>query len=114
MALWEMGVRQLRIPLSDLRHARTRERMRALRRNGQAFTVYSRAVLSDNLRDLLLEHADLVDGWEVIAPLRGLDGVVPDRECSGSGATMPRSPSISSASAPASEAMASSRRTPSA
>lgn len=75
MVLWEMGIRQLRVPIADLRNPATRERMRALARNGQAFTVYTHLVPAGALRDLLIEHADLVADWEVIAPLAGIDAV---------------------------------------
>jgi hypothetical protein len=75
MALWEMGVRHLRIPLADLRDPATRERMRALQRCGHTFTVYTHGVPSGASRDLLIAHADLLVEWELIAPLRGIDAV---------------------------------------
>jgi len=75
MALWEMGVRRLRVPARDLANPLTRERMRVLRRVGNEFTVYTHGVPSGELRDALVAHAGLVSAWEVIAPLRKLDEV---------------------------------------
>jgi hypothetical protein len=74
MALWEMGVRRLRVPMADLRDARTRERMRVLRACGHEFTVHSHGV-PQGLAALLGEHADLVSSWEVIAPLAGIESL---------------------------------------
>jgi Icc-related predicted phosphoesterase len=66
MALWEMGVRKLRIPFQDLEDPRTRERIRALARLGHQFTVYTLEVPAGRARDLLLEHHELVEAWEVV------------------------------------------------
>ena len=65
-ALWEMGVRKLRVPLQDLADPRVCARMRDLRAIGHEFTVYSYGVPQDGpARAALVEHADLVDVWEV-------------------------------------------------
>lgn len=66
MALWEMGLRKLRVPFQDLEDPRTRARMRELRRLGHAFTVYTLEVPTGRARDLLLEHHELIDAWEVV------------------------------------------------
>ncbi len=66
MAIWEMGLRKLRVPFQDLEDPRARERMRDLRRLGHAFTVYTLDVPRGRARDLLLEHHELVDAWEVV------------------------------------------------
>ncbi len=71
MALWEMGVRRLRVPAMDVANPATRERMRALRRMGHEFTVYTHGVPSGAVRDALIKHCDLVAAWEVIATWRG-------------------------------------------
>ncbi len=66
MALWEMGLRKLRVPLQDLEDPRARERMRALQRLGHAFTVYTLEVPRGRARELLIEHHQLVEAWEVV------------------------------------------------
>lgn len=76
MALWEMGVRRLRIPLRDLANPATRERMRVLKRAGHEFTVYTHAVPPGDLRDVLTDHCDLISVWEVIAARRNFGAVL--------------------------------------
>jgi 3',5'-cyclic AMP phosphodiesterase CpdA len=66
MALWEMGLRKLRVPFQDLEDPRTRARMRDLRRLGHTFTVYTLEVPNGRARDLLIEHHELIDSWEVV------------------------------------------------
>jgi len=66
MALWEMGVRKLRVPFQDLEDPRIRERMQVLRTLGHRFTVYTLDVPRDRARDLLIEHHEVVDAWEVV------------------------------------------------
>lgn len=72
MALWEMGICRLRVPIGDLSNSRTRERMRVLKQSGNEFTVYTHNVPSAAVCELLVEHAELVDAWEIIAPLAGI------------------------------------------
>ena len=67
LALWEMGVRTLRVPFQDLEDAGVRERMRLLRHMGHRFIVYTFDVPRGRTRDLLIEHHDVVDTWEVVA-----------------------------------------------
>ncbi len=68
LALWEMGVSKLRVPLADLAREGTRERIRALRARGHAFVVFSVGIPGEREQGTLLAHHDLFDGWEVIVP----------------------------------------------
>ena len=77
LALWEMGIRHLRIPIVDLADGRLVERMRALADCGHRFTVYSHAVPADELCRALRANAGLIDAWEVIAPLAVVDEIAP-------------------------------------
>jgi predicted phosphodiesterase len=67
LALWEMGIRKLRVPLQDLLDPATRDRLRALRRSGHEFTVHTLDVPQGRARDILVEHGDLVTALEVVA-----------------------------------------------
>lgn len=71
LALWDLGVRKLRVPFGDLAAADTRARMADLRRMGHSFQPFSFGVPADI--GPLLRHAELVDAWEVILPPGGLD-----------------------------------------
>ncbi len=68
LALWEMGIRKLRVPFQDLEDPAVRDRMRVLRRLGHDFTVSTFDVPGGRARDLLIEHHDLVAALEVVAP----------------------------------------------
>lgn len=72
MAVWEMGLRKLRVPFQDLEDPRTRARMRDLHRLGHTFTVYTLEVPTGRARDLLIEHHELVDAWEVVCSWPGV------------------------------------------
>ena len=74
MALWEMGIRRLRVPVADLIDARVRERMRVLQLSGHAFTVHSHG-FTPAMGELIAQHAALIGAWEVVAPLAGLERV---------------------------------------
>lgn len=65
MALWEMGVRKLRVPLRDLQVAGNRERMRQLQRQGQEFTLFSFGVPDARNRQLIFENQDIFSAWEI-------------------------------------------------
>lgn len=68
MTLWELGVRKLRVPISDLIEDATRERMQALREMGHEFTVFCFETPSKAAIESLANHPDLVDVLEVVIP----------------------------------------------
>jgi 3',5'-cyclic AMP phosphodiesterase CpdA len=68
LALWEMGIRNLRVPYTDLLDSATRERMYALRTIGHRFTVFHYDMPQDRLREILLKHNELVSSLELIVP----------------------------------------------
>ena len=69
MALLEMGVRQLRIPQTDLTVKRHRQRLKALTHQGFEFTLFSCGVPDKELIDLISRHGSLIRAWEIAAPL---------------------------------------------
>lgn len=70
LALWDLGIRKLRVPIGDLLDSTTRERMRALKSLGHEFTVFTYGVPNGQKKETLVRHHDLVDVWEVIVPWR--------------------------------------------
>ncbi|RMF86124.1 MAG: serine/threonine protein phosphatase [Nitrospinota bacterium] len=67
LALGDLGIRRLRIPIGDLLEAETRERMRTLRAQGYAFTVFSIGLPSPRLRETVARYHDLLEAWEVVS-----------------------------------------------
>ncbi len=65
MALWELGVRRLRVPLRDLLHQPTRDRMRELRAFGQEFVLFTFGAPTDRDRTMIDRHHDLFSAWEI-------------------------------------------------
>ena len=65
MALWEMGVKKVRVPLQDLENDYVRERMSVLQQHGLQFTVFSFGALTVGQQDTLLQHQSLVHSWEL-------------------------------------------------
>jgi calcineurin-like phosphoesterase family protein len=73
MAMWEMGLKGLRVPLQDLMDPPTRRRMEIMCSVGHRFQAYlygmpteeETRVLADNAS--LLERLELVLGWEDVA-----------------------------------------------
>ena len=71
MALWEMGVRKLRIPWHDLANPLTRKRLWVLRDHGHEFTLFSYGLPSEKNLHLLAENQQLLSAWEIAySPLR--------------------------------------------
>jgi len=68
LALWEAGIRHLRLPIADLLAAQTRTRLRALKRRGFTFTFFATAPLPTATREQLTMYRDLVDSIELVAP----------------------------------------------
>jgi hypothetical protein len=68
LALWELGIRKLRVPISDIADEETIQRILALRPLGFDFTFFSIGLPDDQIKEALIQHHDLVDCWEIIAP----------------------------------------------
>ncbi len=80
MALWEMGVRRVRIPLRDLLLPERAERLRALHGHGQRFTLFTFGDPPARVRDLVARHRDLLSSWEI-----GLNFEALERDIAGVG-----------------------------
>lgn len=76
LALWEMGLRRMRVPGQDLVRLETRHRMKLLSELGHVFTVYCYGVPNHALAQLLVEHRQWVDTLEVITPWRRIDETI--------------------------------------
>lgn len=66
LALWEMGIRNLRVPMDDLLDPATRARMSALRQQGIYFTVFHFGWPHESSLEVAQAHAHLLDGIELV------------------------------------------------
>ena len=73
LALWEMGVRKLRVPFQDVLDERLRERMRDLKRIGMEFSIFSYKVPTPELCDAINAHQGLLSAWEMAVPPEEID-----------------------------------------
>ncbi len=69
MALWEMGVRDLRVPLDDLANSETGARMAELAALGHRFTAYSYGLPKGAAAEAMKTKGGILEAWEVIAPI---------------------------------------------
>jgi hypothetical protein len=65
MALWEMGIKKLRVPFTDLNNALTRLRMRELQRQGREFTLFSYGIPGMQQIERVNKYAALLENWEI-------------------------------------------------
>lgn len=66
MAMWEMGLRGLRVPLHDLTDERVRRRMALMVDVGHTFQVYLYGMPNPAQLEVLKAHSDLVDRLELV------------------------------------------------
>ena len=66
LAMWEMGMRRMRVPIQDLLDAKTRRRMKIMHGAGHLFQVHTYGVPAPDVRPLLAEHADLIYRLEIV------------------------------------------------
>lgn len=66
LALWEMGIGHLRVPIDDLLKSRTRERMLALAAQGAHFTVFLFGWPDANAIECMAEHRHMLQAVEII------------------------------------------------
>jgi len=70
LALWEMGVKRLRVPWHDLTEQRTRERMVGLKKMGHLFHLFIYDLPTPQLLEALRHHRELLESIEIIIPWR--------------------------------------------
>jgi hypothetical protein len=70
LALWEMGVRRMRIPWQDLADNRIRVRMKAMQELGYSFTLFMYDTPSRELYNIIRENCSLLEALEIIIPWR--------------------------------------------
>lgn len=80
MALWELGIRKLRVPMRDLLVPENRDRMRVLCDHGHEFTLFSFGEPKPHERENILTHQDIFRAWEIT-----VNWDVIDQEASGIG-----------------------------
>ena len=66
-ALWEMGIRDLRIPISDLLNPRVSDRVKRLSALGHRFTVVMFGLPNEERRAALADHSAGIKAIEVVA-----------------------------------------------
>ena len=66
MAMWEMGLKGLRVPTQDLVDAKTRRRMGIMKSVGHLFHVYKYGMPNDSELALLSANSHLVDRLELV------------------------------------------------
>ena len=66
-ALWEMGIKDCRIPISDILDARVSNRVKELMALGHRFTVVMFGLPNEKRRAALADHADGIKAIEVVA-----------------------------------------------
>ena len=89
MTLWELGVRKLRVPISDLLEDDTRARMGALRGMGHEFTVFCFEAPSREAVEMIARHRDLVDVLEIIVPWQDAASTVARMAAAGNSIPVP-------------------------
>lgn len=80
LALWEVGVRHLRMPLRDLLNPDYVERMRHMTDVGHTFTAFTVGVPTGEVFAALKTHQSLLSGLEIIIPWATVDSRVSEIE----------------------------------
>jgi len=75
LALWETGIRTVRLPLTDLTDETTRRRLRELHRMGSRYGFFT---VNAPKPDVIVEHKSLVDFLEVILPWETVHDTLPE------------------------------------
>jgi len=73
LALWEMGIRKVRIPFQDLLDERLRSRMAELQAIGMEFSIFSYKIPAPELIDIIERNSTLVSSWELAVPPEEID-----------------------------------------
>lgn len=73
LALWEMGIRKVRVPFQDFLDERLRDRMQDLKSIGMEFSIFSYKLPAPELLDLIAAQDSPVSAWELAVPPEEMD-----------------------------------------
>jgi hypothetical protein len=73
LAMWDLGIVKLRVPLSDLTDDRIRRRMIDLHELGQRFTVFTFGLPDEAVLHVMAANRTIVARWEMVLPLWALE-----------------------------------------
>ncbi|PCJ59959.1 MAG: hypothetical protein COA79_09135 [Planctomycetota bacterium] len=77
LAMLEMGIQKLRIPLHDLYCSEKRRRMEIFKELGFRFNVYSYGIPDEKGITHLLEYSTLVNSWEAVLKANQIEAYLP-------------------------------------
>jgi len=77
LALWDMGIRRVRLPIQDIVDKRVCQRVKDLAQSGHEFTILSSGIPSEAQQAAIVDCADLIDHWEIALPDFRLAEVLP-------------------------------------
>jgi hypothetical protein len=78
LGLWECGIRDLRVPISDLVDKRIRNRMEMLANRGHRFTIFSFGIPSQTEINLLHLNSFFIEALEIILPWNDVEKLLDD------------------------------------
>ena len=78
LALWEMGMRRMRVPVQDLVNRKIRRRMEIMQRVGHLFQVYCYGLPAGPAAAAIRDHADLIDRLEIVVNWDEAGSVIAD------------------------------------
>lgn len=78
MAMWEMGLKGLRVPIQDLCDPRIRRRMEIMTDLGHRFQVYLYGMPDTAERAVLTQHSALVDRLELVLNWEEIEDLAPE------------------------------------
>jgi hypothetical protein len=74
LAMWEAGIRTLRLPLQDLRENETRKRLHELHKKGHRYLFFTIGIPPINL---LQDNSDIIESLEIIVPWESVNDILP-------------------------------------
>lgn len=89
LGLWEMGVRHLRIPLSDMATPERRDRLRTLAGHGFDYTLFTFGAPDERVQHLIGDNCDLLSAWEAGFDAAAADRALPEIAAVAAGAGVP-------------------------
>jgi len=76
MALWEMGIKKVRVPMRDLLVPDNIDRMRMLKDHGHEFTLFTFGDPLPHHRELIGANQDIFSAWEVGINAEALERII--------------------------------------
>src|SRR5699024_4451081 len=75
-AIWDLGIKKMRIPIGDLYLTSTLDRIEDLTKLGHEFTIFTTGVPNEKTKSTIIKYKELIAAWEISLSIQDMEEAI--------------------------------------